>query len=343
MKKTFYRILKVFAIAFLLFACVPLNQFRDLQDKQKKCNDERDMLKSKNDALIIDTTEMAANIRRLQKQISGLVQDTALLGKQYRNLEKQYKKSLEINKELIESHDALTKGSAEEAKKLLSKLQQDQEDLQKQENEMHGLEITLDEKKKNLDELQNELTEKNKQLEERNKKLVELESMLNKKDSIVKALKTKVSEALNQFEKEGLSVQVRNGKVYVSLEEKLLFKSGKWDVDPKGVNAIKKLAGVLEKDPDINVMIEGHTDDVLYKGDSQILDNWDLSVKRATSIVRILLAGTKIDPKRLSVAGRSEYQPVDNAKTPEARQKNRRTEIILTPKLDELFKILENQ
>ena len=326
----------------LLSSCVPLNQFKESEEKNRKCNEERDLLKMQNDVLIIDTTEMAAHIRSLEKQLKELAGDTALLARQYRNLLKQYNKTVELNKELADSHDALAKGSADESKKLLAKLEKYQEDLQKQESNLRELGNTLDEKKKTLDDIQSELNDKNKQLEDRNKRLVELEGMLFKKDSVVKALKQKVSEALNQFEKDGLSIQVKNGKVYVSLEEKLLFKSGKWDVDPKGVTALKKLAGVLEKDPDINVMIEGHTDDVPYKGDSQITDNWDLSVKRATSIVRIILNNSKINPKRLSVAGRSEYLPVDNAKTPEARQKNRRTEIILTPKLDQLFKILEN-
>ena len=334
-------ILAMYLIAHLS-SCVPLNQFRDAEEKNKKCSEERDLLKQQSDALIIDTTEMAAHLRSLERQNRELTGDTVTLSRQYRNLLKQYNKTLELNKELAISHDALAKGSADEAKKLIVKLEKSQEDLQKQENNLRGLEKTLDEKKKNLDELQAELNDKNRQLDDRNKRLIELENMLNKKDSVVKALKQKVSEALGQFEKEGLSIQVRNCKVYVSLEEKLLFKSGKWDVDPKGVAALKKLAAVLEKDPDINVMIEGHTDDVPYKGDSQITDNWDLSVKRATSIVRIILSNSKVNPRRLMVAGRSEYLPVDNAKTPEARQKNRRTEIILTPKLDELFKILES-
>jgi len=121
-----------------------------------------------------------------------------------------------------------------------------------------------------------------------------------------------------------------------------MFKSGKYDVDPKGAQALKQLIPVLEKNPDINILIEGHTDDVPYKGNEVLLDNWDLSTKRATTILRILVNGTKINPARVTAAGRSQYVPLDKAKTPEARQKNRRTEIILTPKLDELFKILES-
>ena len=125
------------------------------------------------------------------------------------------------------------------------------------------------------------------------------------------------------------------------MEEKLLFGSGSTEVDPRGKTALKKLAAVLEQNPDINITIEGHTDDVPVIPGSKYADNWDLSVLRATSIIRILLDGSTIDPKRLTAAGRGQYQPVDPAKTSEARQKNRRTEIILTPNLDELFQILD--
>ena len=127
----------------------------------------------------------------------------------------------------------------------------------------------------------------------------------------------------------------------MSLDEKLLFKSGSTVVDPNGVRALKQLAVVLANNRDIDIMIEGHTDDVPFRKGSSIKDNWDLSVMRATSIVRILLDGSGIDPTRLTVAGRGEYLPVDPARTTEARRKNRRTEIILSPDLSEIFKILE--
>jgi chemotaxis protein MotB len=231
--------------------------------------------------------------------------------------------------------------NTEETKKLLSELQLSKEDLQKKEDALVELEKSLDLKKKNLETLQSELNEKNKMLELKNTRLFELERILKSKDSLVKDLKDKVVEALTGFEGEGLTIEQKNGKVYVSLEEKLLFKSGKWDVDPKGQSAIKKLAAVLEKNTDINVMIEGHTDDVPYKGTGGVEDNWDLSVKRATAIVKILLKDSKIDPKRITASGHGEFLPVDAAKTSDARAKNRRTEIILTPKLDKLFEILE--
>jgi chemotaxis protein MotB len=165
--------------------------------------------------------------------------------------------------------------------------------------------------------------------------------MLHEKDRVLDDLREKVAEALLGFEGQGLTVTRKNGKVYVSMDEKLLFQSGSTVVDPNGVRALKQLAQVLARNPEISIMIEGHTDDVPFRKGSSIKDNWDLSALRATSIVRILLEGSGIDPVRLTVAGRGEYLPVDPADTPEARRKNRRTEIILSPDLTEVFRILD--
>jgi chemotaxis protein MotB len=153
-------------------------------------------------------------------------------------------------------------------------------------------------------------------------------------------LKKKLSDALTGFEGKGLTITQKNGKVYVSMDESLLFASGKTNVEPKGVDALKNVAKVLEQNTDINVMVEGHTDDVPMKGAGEIKDNWDLSVMRATSVTKIMLNAASIDAKRITSAGRGEFFPLDPAKTPDARKKNRRTEIILTPKLDELLKVL---
>ena len=189
--------------------------------------------------------------------------------------------------------------------------------------------------------MQANLDSMKRELDARDARLAELERMLYSKDSLMKALREKVADALFGFEGKGLTVSIQNGKVYVSLEEKLMFKSGSYEIDSKGAAAIKQLVPVLEQNPDINIMVEGHTDDVPYRGTGGLQDNWDLSVKRATTIVRLLLSGSKINPVRVTAAGRSQYLPIDNGKTPEARQKNRRTEIILTPKMDEILQLLE--
>lgn len=204
----------------------------------------------------------------------------------------------------------------------------------KKEDELKKLAAELEAKRKNLEELTAEL-------KKREARVAELEAILKSKDDATNELKKKLSDALLGFEGKGLTITQKNGKVYVSMEESLLFASGSTSVESKGVEALKKVAKVLDQNTDINVLIEGHTDDVPMAGKGDIKDNWDLSVMRATSIVKIITKNSNVDPKRLTAAGRGEYFPIDPAKTPEARKKNRRTEIILTPKLDELLKVLE--
>ena len=320
---------------FALLTCAPPRQFKALQNENKSCREENDILKSKNEKLTVANNELRSQMEVIDKNISSLLEDSTKKKSEYDHLLGEYNHLKQRYQDLYDSQETIMQGSDAEKKRLLEQLKATQEDLYKREDELNSLSATLDEKKANLEQLKNEL-------EKRNASLIELENILHRKDSAVIALKHKVSEALLGFENQGLTVSLKNGKVYVSLEEQLLFKSGSTEVDAKGINALKKLVKVLEQNPDINIMIEGHTDDVKVIPGSAFKDNWDLSVQRATAIVRILLDGSKIDPKRLTASGKGEFMPIDNRKTPEARQKNRRTEIILTPKLDELFKILEN-
>lgn len=177
-------------------------------------------------------------------------------------------------------------------------------------------------------------------LEKREARLKEVEDILHKQDAASQALKDKLQQALLGFTQNGLTVDIRNGKVYVSLTDKLLFPSGSIVIDDKGKQALQQLAAVLNKEPDINIAVEGHTDDKKVINLGQIKDNWDLSVMRATSVVRYLTETEKVDPHRLTATGKSEYQPVDPSGTPEALAKNRRIEIVLTPKLDELYNLI---
>lgn len=326
----------------LSVSCVPVRQYQDMKSRNEKCEEEREFLKNQNKELSEKGAENELNITKSRKQLDALKLDTLTLGTSLRKMVVQYDKINQLNDELMVKLKQKNIESSEEAQKLLVQLQQLQEILQKKEDDLKKMEKDLNAKKASLDELTSQLDEKNAALQKKSIRLLELESILSRKDSITKSLKDKVSNALQGYEGNGLTVVQKNGKVYVSLDEKLLFQSGKWEVDPKGQKAIKDLAGVLEKNTDINVMIEGHTDDVPFKGTGGVADNWDLSAKRATAIVKIILGNSKVDPKRLIAAGRSEFLPIDPSKTPEARTKNRRTEIILTPKLDELFKILES-
>lgn len=181
------------------------------------------------------------------------------------------------------------------------------------------------------------------ELSERSRKIEELNAMLRAREKALDDIRRKVSDALVGFEGKGLSITQKNGQVYVSMDDKLLFKSGSYDIDPRGAEAVRDLAQVLAQNPDINVMVEGHTDNVPYKGAAQLKDNLDLSAKRATTVTRLLLENKSISPDRITAAGRGEYLPIDNSNTSDGRAKNRRTEIILTPKINELMQILSEQ
>lgn len=339
-----YRVVVLGFASAMLVACVPAKEFRSLQEKYQKSEAERERFSDENQALNVKNNELDSKIKVAQADVDRLLADSLRLSQEYKALNEEQSSLKTRYADLELAQNSLVSSSSVETKKLLKQLQDNQIELQRREDALRELERRLNQRKRDLDKMQSDVAAMQTDLEARNARLLELEKMLSRKDSLSAALRNKVSDALLGFEGKGLTVSVRNGKVYVSLEEKLLFKSGSWEVDPKGAEAIKKLADVLAVNPDINVMIEGHTDDVPYNGKGQqVSDNWDLSVKRATSIVRIILQNKKIDAKRVVASGRSEFLPVDAAKTPEARQKNRRTEIILTPKLDELLNILDNK
>lgn len=187
-----------------------------------------------------------------------------------------------------------------------------------------------------------ELEENQMALNERSRRVNELEAMLRSREEAINNIRSKVTDALTGFNGKGLSISIKDGKVYVSMEDKLLFRSGSFEIDPKGAQAVRDLSDVLAQNPDINVMVEGHTDDVPYRPNGQLRDNLDLSAKRATTVVRLLLENKAIEPSRIIAAGRGESLPVATGKTAEDRAKNRRTEIILTPKLDELMQLMQD-
>jgi chemotaxis protein MotB len=322
-------------IGYIFFTgCVSSKQFKELQSEKMACEMKKEELLAQNEELTVANNEYASKLAVMEEQLEELMNDSLQKAAEIKKLNRQLSRMEQQYKDLEFSLETLRRGNAEETRKLLRELQTTQATLQEKEDALLILEDEVEKKQKNLQQLQREL-------EQRNAKLVELENILQRKDSAVNALRDKVSQALLGFENEGLKVSLKNGKVYVSLDEELLFGTGSTQVDPKGRQALTRLADVLEQNNDINVMIEGHTDDVPVRQGSTFKDNWDLSTLRATAIVRILLEESSMDPRRLIAAGRGEHMPVNPAKTSEARQMNRRTEIILTPKLDELFQILE--
>jgi chemotaxis protein MotB len=329
------KIVNLLLLAVFACACVPPTRFKALQSESLTCQEERDRLRAENEKLSVENKEMKSKLAMDEKSMARACRDTLKWKAEVSRLSGESKQLSKDYNDLQEAQKALLKGSEGEIRRLMEELQVAQKDLQKREKELNTLSADVNARKSDLDKMQLELNQ-------RNSRLAELEEVLKSQESVLTSLKKKVSDALLGFENQGLTITQKNGKVYVSLDEKLLFKSGSTVVDPKGVSALKKLSKVLEQNPDINVMIEGHTDDVPLIPGSQYKDNWDLSVLRATSIVRILLDGSSVNPQRLTTAGRSQYLPVDQAKTTEARQKNRRTEIILSPKLDELYKLINN-
>lgn len=321
-------------LLFFASSCVTTKNYKEMEDQKNKLNGERNELFAANEQLTVDNAEMQAMIESMESEMEEIESWKAETQEEYDRLKASYDELDRRYNDLKESQDALLKGHTRETKRLLTELQKTQEDLLLKEDLLKELEENATQKMYDVERLRA-------QLEERNQRLVELEQILNAQEAQMKSLRDAISAALYGFEKEGLSVYIKDGMVYVSMDEKLLFSTGSIQVDPRGVQALKTLAGVLEKNPDIKITVEGHTDDVPVRTNASFADNWDLSVKRATSIVRILLDNSSIDPTRLVASGRGEFLPVDPAGTSEARQKNRRTEIILTPRLDELYRLLE--
>ncbi len=323
-----------FALTLFAVSCVPARKYQDLEASYQEYSRENTQLLKENEAMTSRNTELSERIERLERQVSLLIQDTTRLNTNIRDLTRNYEQLNRTYELVQEQNERLLAGRSEETQMILKRLQATQEDLQVREDELREATIALNEKEENLNALMDQVRQKELRVNE-------LEDILARQDSAVKALRSTVSNALLGFENNGLTIEIKQGKVYVSLDESLLFASGSTNVDARGETALKELAGVLESNPGIHVLIEGHTDDVPLRPGAQIRDNWDLSVLRATAIVRILLKHGELEPQRLTAAGKGEHMPLEAGSTAEARRKNRRTEIILTPRLDDLFQILE--
>ena len=336
MKNTLKKLSLVPVLSLLLYSCVPGRKLEESEEKRKICENNLSELKTNFQNVEAKYKELNELLAKDLKDLDGLKRDTAIMGSSYRQLTVKYDKLNVLNEQLLDRYNKLLAGTERDNAKLSGDLQLTQEQLLKKQDELKALEAKLNQQRDDLERLSAEL-------KNREARVNELEAILKSKDQSVADLKKKLKEALFDFENKGLTITQKNGKVYVSMDESLLFASGKINVEPKGIEALKTVAKVLEQNADINVMVEGHTDDVPMKGTGEIKDNWDLSVMRATSVTKIILQNApSMDQKRITASGKGEFFPLDPAKTTEARKKNRRTEIILTPKLDELFKVLEN-
>ena len=315
----------------ILQACVPVKKFEEISDKQEVCAAELKTLKTLKTELQTENTELQSENQQLNDLNKRLIDDSTILGKSLRIKEKQYDKIDLLNKRIQDQLEMLQKGQSIEKQRLMADLEKRKSDLLVLEDQLRDFEIDLNNKKKQLEDMSVEL-------QKREERVNELEEIIANKDAIVKALKDKVAKALLGFRDKGLSVIEKDGKVYVSMDAKLLFASGSTKVDSEGIKALKELAKVLEDQKDLEILVEGHTDTDKMRSNAHPKDNWELSVLRATSVVKIMLGNSNMDPTTISASGRSQFIPIDL----ENKAKNRRIEVVLIPELDELFEIINN-
>ena len=249
---------------------------------------------------------------------------------------------------LLAQRDSLSLGW-EAAQLKLESLEEEFSRLQTDTTRINARILELQEKLQGLDanyaslrsNSSSEINQLSDNLKKREARLQEVEEILRKRDEATMALKNKLQKALLGFQQSGLSVDIRDGKVYVSLTDKLLFSTGSIIIDEKGQQALKELAKVLKSQPEINISVEGHTDNQRVLNLGQIKDNWDLSVLRATSVVRYITDVEKIENNRITATGKGEFQPIAAGSAPDMRSRNRRIEIVLSPKLDELYNLIK--
>ncbi|AYN06704.1 OmpA family protein [Flavobacterium sp. 140616W15] len=301
-------------ILALTTSCVSKKIYNDLETKFADLKKENRSISDENAELLKAKNQLELDRDGLNKSLSATKAE----------LEKQkadYAAAQNKLKVLQDSYNALEKNSDEALKNNMNKNRELLEQLEAKGKALAAEQARLDKTAKRLDEL---------------------EAMIAAKEAAMKKLKETLSKALNGFEGKGLTVEQKNGKVYVSMENKLLFNSGSWSVGSEGKKAVVELGKVLGDNPDLSVLIEGHTDDDPYIGSGVITNNWDLSTKRATAIVAILSENSKINKQKLTAAGRGEFSPLVSNATPEGKAKNRRIEIILTPRLDEIADMLNS-
>ena len=305
----------LFILIGVFTACVPARKYEELQTRYKSTQETEAAALAKAQQAEAAMKEQTASMEDVVKRKANLERDTTIQGTSLRNMTTQYDKINKLNTELLEKYNLLLAGDRSENRKLLTDLEATRLRLQAQEDSLSAL---------------------GKSLGDREAKLADLQKELATKDAAMKALKDRVTAALSGFEGKGLTVTQKDGKIYVNLDNKLLFKSGSTTVEGEGKQALTNLAKAVENEKDLSILVEGHTDtDKILPGGS-MKDNWDLSVLRATSVVRILQESSAIDPKRVTAGGRGEYVPVD----PNDKGKNRRIEVILAPNLEALYKLV---
>jgi chemotaxis protein MotB len=298
----------------------------ELQTRAEVLQTENNALRTQSDVLQVRLTETQSNLRTAQQLATTLQEDTARLASDVRKTRRTLT-DLEANFDyLTKNKDRLSSANLNETKAMLVRMERLQSELEQKEEALKAEQARLEEVAFTL--------------QTRERRVVELESEIARKDSLVQYVQKSVADALLGFQGKGLTVSLKNGKVYVSMDNSLLFNSGSWTVQDKGRLALERLAKVLASNKDVRIEVEGHTDNDAYRGAGQVLDNWDLSVMRATAVTKIL-TGKGVDASRVSAVGRGEFQPLVPNETPENKAKNRRTEIIISPRLDALANLVQ--
>ncbi len=330
MKRLFRLLLLMIALVQLSSCLVSKKKFDEQEALAKKYLAEKNKCNEDLNAANSNIETLSNKVKELQAEIDKLTNDKNALGTKQNKLKKDYDDLAAQCEKWKADYSGLVSSSANE-KDALSKL------LAEKERELSQKQAALAEQQKANDLLA-------KSLSEREARVKELEDLIARKDSAVMALKKKITDALTGFSSSDLQVSVKDGKVYVSLSDKLLFNVGSFVVDAKGKGALLKIAEVLNKQTDIGIMVEGHTDNKQYLSpDGNIKNNWDLSVMRASSVAYLLVNDGKVNAARVEAAGRGEHQPVEANDTPEGRSKNRRIEVILSPDLKGIWDILNGQ
>jgi chemotaxis protein MotB len=292
------------------------NKFADLKKENRKLADDNEELNKVKNQLELDGSKLKAEYDKLKADYEKLQANCAATEKSLKTLQASYN-ALEKD-----SNEALT-ANINKNRELLAQLEAKEKTMAAEQARLNKLKADLDAS---------------------SKRLIELEAYIAAKDASMKKLKETLLKSLKAFDGKGLTVYEKDGKVYVSMENKLLFQTGSWAVNGEGKTAVVEVGKVLAQNPDLSVLIEGHTDDDKITGNlgGGIESNWDLSTKRATAIVNILSENKGINKQNLTAAGRGEFAPLMSNDTPEGKAKNRRIEIILTPKLDEISKMLKD-
>lgn len=309
----------------LLSSCVSQKKYQELEDSKNYFQDEYTNLKAiKDEKIKLETDKKYADsqLRQTMQEMEQLTVQIDRLKMENENFSTRYNELLEQNKSILNA-------SSSEKLTLEEQLGDQSSLLDQKQRELDALEYTLNQREQNVQNLQSNI-------EAREARINELEASLNAKDAQMQQLRANINNALRGFTASDLTVTERNGKIYVSLSQDLLFSTGSDAINFKGKNAIQQLAGALQNTGDVGIMVEGHTDN---DGDANY--NWDLSVKRATSVVKVLVQGG-VNPERITAAGRAFYAPIVPNDSDFNKAKNRRTDIILSPKLDGLYDLLKN-